>query len=145
MQLSRLVEALRLKGVLLVDIHEARGSLHAAIQNPKLYALLLQQFHWRAFDIGGVRLYGNGVDEEDSLVDLFSDKTLTAGLLSAGFVPFGRPTSGHYDRICFDVCGRARAFDAPVVRVDHEAILSFNKMPRPKTISESLVSMICDN
>lgn len=91
-----------------------------------------------AFDVGGVRIHSNLRGEEDNLEELVSDKVLTEAVCKAGFSPFGRPSGGGYDRVCFDLRKGGRPMDAPVVVLDHESILSGNRIPKPRTLASGL-------
>lgn len=109
---------------------------------PRLYANLVRTFGFRAFDVGSIRLYSNIPSEPENLNELNSDEALTKALVKAGYAPFGRPATGSYDRVCFDVRKRSRAFDAPIVVLDHEAVLSFNRIPAPRLVAEGLLPLL---
>ncbi len=110
---------------------------------PAAFSRLWADHLFTAFDAGGVRVFGNTRSGDDeSFADLLSDGTLTAALLAARFLPFGRPVGGSYDRICFDVRGRINAEDAPVVRMDHESILSFSRIPKPIAVADGLAQLL---
>jgi hypothetical protein len=109
---------------------------------PGLFAELLETHRFVAFDVGPVRISGNVQGEDDSLEDLLSDTILTSALTAAGFLPFGRPVTGSYDRVCFDVRGKARAYDAPVVLMPHEAVLTRGRIPKPEHWADSLFSLL---
>lgn len=109
---------------------------------PGLFAELLGTHMFAAFDIGAVRVCGNIQGEDDSLDDLLSDTILTSALTAAGFLPFGRPITGSYDRMCFDVRARARAYDAPVVLMHHEAVLTRGRIPKPEHWADGLFSLL---
>ena len=95
-----------------------------------------------AFDVAGVRIHGNLPLEEDSLRELLADEALTTALMLAGFSPFGRLSRGAYDRVCFDMRGRTRPFDAPVVLMEHEAILSRGVVPSPRLVAGGLLELL---
>ena len=109
---------------------------------PRLFAELVERHAFVAFDVGRVRVCGNVRGEENSLEELLADKAMTQALCGAGFLPFGRPASGAYDRVCFDMRGREHAADAPDVLMDHEAILSFNRIPKPKRLADGLMALL---
>lgn len=141
-QLSRLVAAIQNRGALMDDVTDAGERQHSDLPYPRLFAELLARHTFVAFDIGRVRVYGNAYGEEDSLEGLLADTILTKALRGAGFLPFGRPATGSYDRVCFDMRGRDRAFDAPVVLMDHEAILTFNRIPRPEHLADGILELL---
>jgi hypothetical protein len=50
-------------------------------------------------------------------------------LLNQGLLQFAQPASALYDRICF-AAAKMKNGDAPIVQIDHEDILSFNRKGR---------------
>src|SRR5262249_11579522 len=54
---------------------------------------------------------------------IFRDPYLSPVLLEQGLLQFGQPGDAQYDPICFDT-RRSQGADAPIVRIDHEDILS---------------------
>jgi len=108
---------------------------------PKLFSELIRCHSFTAFEVGGLTICSNLQGEECSLAALLRDETLTRALCEAGFAPFGRPSTGSYDRVCFDMRGTSRALDAPVVLMDHEAILSFGSIPQPRVIADGLLQL----
>lgn len=123
------------------DVASAAERLPALPQYPRLFREFVERHSFVAFDVGGVRVFSNLAGEEDSLGDLLADKVLTRELTEAGFPPFGRPTTSSYDRVCFDVRVSPDVEDSPVVLMDHEAIFSKNRIPRPRRLAASLVQL----
>ena len=141
-QLERLVSEVRHRGALMDDVAEEAAAILTAVPGyPGLFGVLVKRHAFVAFDVGGIRVYGNIQGEEDSLEDLLADKILTGDLVEAGFLPFGRPTTGSYDRICFDVRERQPSEEAPVVLMDHESILTYNRIPDPKRLAHTLMDL----
>lgn len=140
-QLERLLAEMRQRGALMDDLAGAVVRLSTVPPYPRLFRELVVRHTFVSFDVGGVRVYSNVKGDEDSLEDLLADKILTRGLVAAGFLPFGRPATGSYDRICFDVRGTEDPDDAPVVLMDHEAILSHNRIPKPKRLGDGLMDL----
>lgn len=124
------------------DATDAPERLHPDLPYPRLFAELIERHTFVAFDVGRVRVYSNAYGEEDSLEELLADTILTEALMRAGFLPFARPATGSYDRVCFDVRGRHGAFDAPIVLLDHEAILSFDRIPKPEHLADGLLELL---
>lgn len=116
--------------------------LSPGLPYPLLFGELVANHAFLAFDVGEVRMYSNIRGETDSLEELLDDKILTTALTAAGFLPFGRPVTGSYDRVCFDVRKRSRLDDAPIVVMNHEAILSFNKIPKPAAVVDGLAALL---
>ena len=43
--------------------------------------------------------------------------------------------------MCFDVRGWKKPLDAPVVVMDHEEVLSFNRIPRPRKLADGIMQL----
>lgn len=140
--MDRLVGVARLRGALVDEVAGAADTVTTPLQYPRVFREFLVRHSFVAFDLGGVRVYSNVQGEEDGLADLLADKILTRELVNAGFLPFGRPATGSYDRVCFDVRTAQDPDDAPIVLMDHEAILSNNRIPKPKWISDGLMELV---
>lgn len=140
-QLEQLRAEIHRRGALIDDLDKDAVKLTVGSHYPGLYRELVSQFTFVAFDVGGVRVHGNVKGKEDDLEGILEDKILTQMLEEAGFLPFGRPATGSYDRICFDVRGVKNPHDAPIVLMDHEAILSRNRLPRPKLLADGLMEL----
>lgn len=110
---------------------------------PRLFQALLDLYCIKTFCSNSVLIHGNDRNEPESLQSLMQDQLLTTSLVSNGFLPFGRPVDGSYDRICFDIRGLIDPEDAPVVRMDHEAILCFDHLPFPIKIASSFFELCC--
>ena len=91
---------------------------------PPLFDAFLCAYAFLPFDFAGVSFFANtGESAPDDLGQaLFKDQGIFGGSAPHGFLQFGRPTDGSYDPVCFDL-NRSRGEDAPIVRLDHEAIL----------------------
>lgn len=109
---------------------------------PRAFTRLWEEHLFTAFESGGVRISSNIRGEPDNLEELLADEALTTALFGAKFFPFGRPSQGSWDRICFDLRKKAVVNDAPTVRMDHESILSFGRIPRPIPIAASFVQLL---
>ena len=116
--------------------------LFANLPYPRLFAALLTSHSFVAFEVQGIRVYSNIRGEEDNIERLLADQGLTRPLVEAGFLPFGRPATGNYDRICFDMRGTKNALDAPVVCMEHETVLSQNRIPRPEKLAAGLIELL---
>ncbi len=69
--------------------------------------------------------------------------TRTSGTssLRKGHLIFGRMSGGRYDPCAFDAL-RRKGSDAPVVRVDHEEILSFERLGQPTPLARSFKELL---
>ena len=126
------------------DAVSATDRLSIPLPYPRLFGALLAGHSFVAFTVGGIRVYSNIRGEEDNLEELLSDTALTRALVEAGFLPFGRPATGDHDRVCFDLRGLKNPLDAPVVRMDHEAVLSHNRIPRPTMVARGIMQLIAE-
>jgi hypothetical protein len=140
-QLKRLVESVAKAGALRDGVARQNERLAIDLPYPRLFARFLKEHLFIEFKLGDVSIGSNLRDEAFTLEDVLADKPLTDALLQAGFVPFGRPSSGSYDRICFDIRPAVGRWDAPVVRLEHEAILVRGKIPKPAPIASSLFAL----
>lgn len=143
LQLERLVAEIDRRGALMDGVASAEErEVPAGIRYPRIFAELLSTHSFMAFEVAGVRIHGNLPMEEHSLRELLADKALTVVLAVAGFSPFGRLANGAYDRVCFDIRGRTCPFDAPVVLMEHEAILCHSRVPRPRLLAAGIMELL---
>jgi len=113
---------------------------------PRSYESFVTRYLFPAFDVGPVTLFANtggGVPEQWELVNaVFWDQHLSAPLLAAGLLQFGRPSTGSYDPVCFDLKARTNAEECPVVQVDHEAALVRERVKVVSQLAPSFLALI---
>lgn len=101
-----------------IDAFEAKLPGHL----PRSYRSLITRYEFPAFELGPVRLFANTGGVIDGAWELaravFHDTHLSAPLLAAGFVQFGRVG---WDPVCFDFNRRRNDGECPVLQFDHEA------------------------
>lgn len=85
---------------------------------PALFCYFTSAYTFSEFSYQGIVFWTN----VDHFAKYFPDKLLDNVLVSQKYLPFGQPDCGGYDRICFDM-NRKRGRDAPIIRIDHEAML----------------------
>lgn len=141
-QLERLIACIQRQGAVVDEIANPADRLSVSLPYPRLFGELLAQHSFTPFELGGIRVFSNIKDEEDNLECLLADAVLTRTLVKAGFLPFGRPVTGSYDRVCFDVRGVKQPLDAPVVLMEHEAVLSHNHIPQPKMLAGGITELV---
>ena len=114
---------------------------------PASYTSFLSRYRFPAFDRGGIRLFGNLGDgsEEDLVVAALKDPHLSKAMLSAGVLQIGRPETGHYDPVCLDSREIKNRREYPLVLLDHEALLRFQRVVVIKEIDESFLSFMLHN
>lgn len=93
-------------------------------RRPQSFASFLSRYSFPAFDVRGISLFGwdsdsNAYTEESSA----AKGSLSELLLPAGYVQIGRPNTGDFDAICFDLNERKQNREYRIVQVDHEDIL----------------------
>lgn len=92
---------------------------------PPSFRALVDRYRFDAFHALGIEFFANrGSDADDELVTASTrDSVLVRVLWTRGFLQVGRPASGAYDPVCFDMSRRSKAGEAPLVCLDHEEIL----------------------
>lgn len=116
-----------------------------AVRFPRSFRSLITRYRYPDLTVGPLWLFAN--TGEDIPVEmsrsLVCDSHLTAPLLQNGYLPFARPESQGYDPICFDTRRRSSG-EYPIVRIDHEAVLCYNRVRVVETIAPSFVQIVLD-
>ncbi len=96
---------------------------------PPLYRELITRYRFAEFEVGPIMFLANtGTPDYYELADvIFRDKHLYPTLLEKGLIQFGKQAGGGYDPICFDLT-RAVGTDAPIVQLDHEGVLIYERI-----------------
>jgi hypothetical protein len=107
----------------------------AGLRFPSTFRELIGEYLFPRFECGPLSFYAVGLSEESPEFKfeelrgvIFKDAGLTDFLLPRKLFPFARPRTWDYDPICFDFREDPKAKDAPVIRVDHEAILCNDRL-----------------
>jgi len=91
---------------------------------PQSFESFLARYSFPEFDVLGVTLFEWESDSNKYIVEASAPKgSLSELLIPAGYVQIGRPKSGSFDAICFDLNQQAQNREYRVVQVDHEDIL----------------------
>ena len=110
---------------------------------PALFEDLCLSYYWADPVVGDIEFARNPVG--DDLQGLASsvryDSLLWDFLVAKGYLIFGRMSGGRYDPCAFDTRRRTGS-DAPVVRVDHEEILSFQRLGQPTLLARSFKELL---
>jgi hypothetical protein len=111
---------------------------------PPTYRSLLLRYRFPPFVVGTVELYGNvdGDSYDDLVVASIRDEVLSSVGRANGFIQIGRPESGSYDPICFDMRRRAKSGEAALVRLDHEEILCNDSIRVLETVAGSFLELL---
>jgi len=111
---------------------------------PPSYRSLLVRYRFPAIERKGVTLFGNldGSAPTDFVVASIRDPVLSSVTRRSGFLQIGRPASGSYDPICFDLRSRSKTGEAAVVRLDHEEILTADSIRIIATVADSFLELL---
>lgn len=91
---------------------------------PQSFESFLSRYSVPAFDVLGITLFEWESDSNKYIVEASAPKnSLSELLIPAGYVQIGRPDTGDFDAICFDLNREAQNREYRVVQVDHEDIL----------------------
>jgi hypothetical protein len=91
---------------------------------PQSFGSFLSRYSFPAFDVVGISLFG-----WESASNLYAEEasapkgSLSELLVPAGYVQIGRPDTGDFDAVCFDLNDHCQNREYRIVRVDHEDIL----------------------
>jgi hypothetical protein len=92
---------------------------------PPSFESLLSRYSFPAFDASGISFFGWGPGEAELLEVVPPQKgSLSELLLPAGYFQIGRPDTGSFDAVCFDMNAQAQNREYRIVLADHEEILS---------------------
>ena len=97
---------------------------------PPLYESMVLHYRWADVDLRLFTLLANpmGADLGPLLRRISADQHLWDHLIHAGYIPFGQGTGGDYDPVCFELKSRKQNADFRIVKIDHEGILSFDRL-----------------
>lgn len=114
---------------------------------PSSFRSLVARYAFPAFDCGPLSLFGNsGQDADDDLsVAIFRDPFLSPFLLAHGFLQFARPATGSYDPICFDTNDKNSRREWPIVQINHEEILSRERIGKVMPIAAAFLDFAADS
>lgn len=111
---------------------------------PPSYRSLLLRYRFPALVAGTVNLFGNldGKSYDDFVVASIRDPVLSSVTRANGFIQIGRPASGNYDPVCFDLRFRSKIGEAGIVRLDHEEILINDSICVVEKVADSLLELL---
>lgn len=106
---------------------------------PRSFRQLLSNFQFLSFELGGIEFFGN--DPDGLPQKLFSDPVMSEVLLKNKLIQVGRPDTGSYDPVCFNLA-KVRGQETELVIVDHEQILINNRVKIFKSIAPSFPAFV---
>jgi len=91
---------------------------------PQSFECFLAGYSFPSFDAGSISLFAWESDSNDYTEEATAAKgSLSELLLPAGYVQIGRPDTGNFDAVCFDLNEGRQNREYRIVRIDHEQIL----------------------
>jgi hypothetical protein len=111
---------------------------------PPSYRSLVVRYRFPAIVAGTVNLFGSldGNSYDDVVVASSRDPVLSSVTRSNGFIQIGRPASGSYDPICFDLRSRTKSGEAGIVRLDHEEVLINDSIRVAEKVADRFVELL---
>jgi hypothetical protein len=110
---------------------------------PPLYEALIRTYQWGEVDLETYRLLPNFPPSLEGLVKtLQSDVVMFRVLSSHRFVQFGKGPDVDYDPLCFDLNVRAADGECAVVQLDHEEVLSRERIRIVATFADSFRQLV---
>ena len=93
-------------------------------RQPLSFASLLSRYSFPPFDGGSIAFFGwESADTEFSKIVLPARSSLSELLLRSGYLQIGRPDSGDFNAVCFDLKIQKQNREYRIVQADHEEIL----------------------
>lgn len=91
---------------------------------PQSFEVLLSNYEFPLFDVVGISLFGWDSDSNAYIEEATAKKgSLSEVLLPKGYVQIGRPDTGSFDAVCFDLNQKSQNREYRIVEIDHEEIL----------------------
>ena len=110
---------------------------------PPLFESLCLTYSWEEAALGEVEFAANppARDLAHLAASIRYDSHLWSFLVPRGYLIFGRMAGGRYDPVAFNT-NACNGHDAPVVRIDHEEILSFERLGHPLQLAPSFRALL---
>ena len=114
-----------------------------SLRYPEHFEELCLSHSWEHAEVGEVELADNPAASDLAVLarSVRYDRILWDFLVSQGYLVIGRMSGGRYDPCALNVAG-AKENRGAVVRVDHEDILSFERLGRPTVIAPSIEALL---
>lgn len=113
---------------------------------PPSFHSLVSRYAYPDFTVGPLWLLANtGEPLFYEMSDTIQrDVHLSKTLAKHGYLHFARPDTGSYDPVCFDTRRRLKNGEYPIVQVEHEAILCFDRIGDVTEIAPSFLAFVTD-
>ncbi len=111
---------------------------------PPLFECLLTSFRWAEVDLGLYTLSANppGPGLSGFQSEISRDKPLWSCLLQNRYTRFGKAPGGNYDPVCFDMRAPQESRDFPVVQIDHEQVLCYERVKVVSKLAPSFEELV---
>jgi hypothetical protein len=90
---------------------------------PPSFESLLSRYSFPSFDASRISFFSWGPESMELLEAALPQNALSDLLLPAGYFQIGRPDTGSFDAICFDMKTQKQNREYRIVLADHEEIL----------------------
>lgn len=118
----------------------------AGLVFPGLYYLFATRFQFPEFEVGGIMFFATAPDKDENEIHvrdkILQDPNLYPTCLMNGCLQFGNLYAYNYDPVCFDTKFRKSREDCPIVQLDHEEILIYERIKIMKVIAPSMRSFM---
>jgi hypothetical protein len=110
---------------------------------PQSFAAFLATYSFPSFDIAGISLFDWDSDSNAYATEAAAKSgSLSELLIPAGYVQIGRPDTGDFDAICFDLNLRKQKREYRIVRIGHEDILCNSRVWVSAELWPSFIGMV---
>jgi hypothetical protein len=110
---------------------------------PPTYESFLSRYSFLPFDACEISFFGwDSKFEVDHEMIPLAERDMSKQLVAAGYVQIGRPDTGSYDPICFDLNSQAQNREYRIVQVDHEWVLQWSRIKILREMWPSFRKMI---
>ena len=111
---------------------------------PTLFETLALSYRWPEVELGAIRLLPNfpAADLQPLADSMFADPVMNNTLHDEKLVRFGLSRQ-NYDPICFDL-KRMSHGDCPIIRLEHEAILTNDRIGESDKLFDSFRDFVVD-
>lgn len=96
---------------------------------PASYESFLSRYSFLSFEVAGILFFGwDSKSAPDLEMIPMAPHDMSKELVSAGFVQIGRPDTGSYDPVCFDLNSSGQNREYRIVQADHEQVLQWSRV-----------------
>lgn len=112
-------------------------------QIPLSFQSLSSRYSFPTFDVLGITLFGWESEQSAYIEEASAPKnSLSELLIPSGHVQIGRPATGEFNAICFDLNHHGRNREYGIVQIDHEEILCNWKVRVKRGLWPSFIKLV---